>query len=119
MKSSPLFSGLMYAGLFMLVGTLLASLIMLGTNVPESSWLSSALFIHGVAMFIGGISSGKRGGSKGWYHGGLLGIVYAVIVWIIGFLAYDAGLTKELMYLTGVAFAAGALGGMIGVNMKK
>ncbi|TVY11935.1 TIGR04086 family membrane protein [Paenibacillus cremeus] len=118
MKGSPLFVGLMYAGLFMLLGTLTASLILLGTNLPESSWLSSTLFIHGVAMFAGGLTTGKRSGSKGWYHGGLLGLVYTIIVWIIGFLAYDGGLSKELMYLGVVAFLAGAFGGMIGVNLK-
>ncbi|MDF2961692.1 MAG: hypothetical protein K0S39_3427 [Paenibacillus sp.] len=119
MKQSPLFSGLMYAMIFMLIGTLMTSLLMLATSMQESSLFSYTMSIHGVAMFVGGLVSGKRSGSKGWYHGGMLGLVYTVIVWIIGFLAYDAGLTGQTLYLLGLSFLSGSLGGMIGVNLKK
>ncbi|SCW45907.1 putative membrane protein, TIGR04086 family [Paenibacillus tianmuensis] len=119
MKNSPLFAGLVYAVAFMLAGTLLASLVLLGTNIPEKSWLGATLFIHGVALLIGGAVSGKRSGSKGWYHGGLLGAMYTVVVWMIGFLAYDASFSKEMLVLAVVGLLAGALGGMIGINLKK
>ncbi len=119
MKNSPLFAGLVYAVAFMLAGTFLASLVMLGTNIPEKSWLGATLFIHGIAMLAGGVVSGRRSGSKGWYHGGMLGAIYTVVVWIIGFLAYDAGFSKEMLGLAAVALLAGALGGMIGINLKK
>ncbi|MFH5182259.1 TIGR04086 family membrane protein [Paenibacillus sp. TAB 01] len=119
MKQSPLFSGLMFAMVFMLIGTLLTSLLMLATSLQESSLFAYTMSIHGIAMFIGGIVSGKRSESKGWYHGGVLGIVYTLIVWLIGFLAYDAGFSAQTLYLALLSFAAGALGGMIGVNVKK
>ncbi|MBP1156552.1 MULTISPECIES: TIGR04086 family membrane protein [unclassified Paenibacillus] len=119
MKNSPLFSGLTYAGGFMLIGTLIASLILLATDIPEDSWAGTTLFIHGLAMLVGGIVSGKRSGSKGWYQGILLGSIYTAVVWIIGFLAYDSGLTKDMLILAGLALTAGAIGGIIGVNLKK
>ncbi|MCR8634081.1 MULTISPECIES: TIGR04086 family membrane protein [Paenibacillus] len=119
MKQSPIFSGLMYAMIFMLLGTLMTSLLMLTTNLQENSLFSYTMSVHGVAMFVGGLVSGKRSGSKGWYNGGLLGLVYTLIVWIIGFLAYDAGLSWQTLYLLGLSFMAGSLGGMIGVNLKK
>jgi putative membrane protein (TIGR04086 family) len=119
MKQSPLFSGLMYAMVFMLLGTLMTSLLMLATNLQESSLYSYTMSVHGVAMLIGGLVAGKRSGTKGWYHGGLLGLLYACIVWIIGFLAYDAGFSEQTLVLLGLSFAAGALGGILGVNLKK
>lgn len=119
MKQSPLFSGLMYSMIFMLIGTVMTSMLMLITSLQESSLFGYTMSIHGIAMFIGGIVSGKRSISKGWYHGGFLGIVYTLVIWLIGFLAYDAGITKETLYLLLLSFAAGALGGMIGVNVKK
>jgi putative membrane protein (TIGR04086 family) len=119
MKQSPLFSGLVYAMIFMLLGTMMTSLLMLATDMQESSVQSYTMSIHGVAMFVGGIIAGKRSGSKGWYHGGMLGLVYSFIVWLIGFLAYDAGLSSDTLFLLGVSFLAGAFGGMIGVNLKR
>ncbi|NHN30067.1 TIGR04086 family membrane protein [Paenibacillus agricola] len=119
MKQSPLFSGLMVAMVFMLLGTLLTSLLMLATNLQENSLYSYTMSIHGIAMLIGGITAGKRSGSKGWYHGGLLGMVYACIVWTIGFLAYDIGLTTQVLYLVVLTTISGALGGMLGIHLKK
>jgi len=119
MNQSPLFSGLLYAMIFMMLGTFVTSLLMLTTSLHESSLFSYTMSIHGVAMFVGGLVSGKRSGRKGWYHGGMLGLVYTLIVWIVGFLSYDAGLSAQTLYLLIISFIAGCLGGMIGINLKK
>ncbi|MFE5320122.1 TIGR04086 family membrane protein [Paenibacillus sp. NPDC056579] len=119
MKQSPLLSGLLYSMIFMLIGTFLISLLMMATNLQETSLFGYTMSVHGVAMFIGGIVSGKRSGTRGWYHGGMLGIFYCLIVWMIGFLAYDTGLSVETLYLLGLTFGSGALGGILGINMKK
>lgn len=119
MNASPLLSGLLYSILYMLVGTLLASLLMLGTSIPESSWVTLTFCIHGMAMLAGGFISGKRSGQKGWYYGGTLGLLYSVTVWIVGFLAYDAGFSLQTLYLLLLALGVGAIGGIVGVNMKK
>ncbi|SDE60133.1 putative membrane protein, TIGR04086 family [Paenibacillus sp. UNCCL117] len=119
MSRSPLLSGLMLSAGVALIGTLLASLLMLGTGLSENSWLAVTLIIHGLALTAGGFVTGKRSESKGWYRGGLLGIMYTFVVWLIGFLAYDSSITRELMMIAGLALAAGAFGGMVGVNVKK
>ncbi|PZE19451.1 TIGR04086 family membrane protein [Paenibacillus xerothermodurans] len=119
MRQSPLFSGLLYAVIFMLLGTVMTSMLMMATNLEENALHSYTLSVHGVAMFVGGMISGKRAGSKGWYHGGLLGVVYSMIVWMVGFLSYDTGFSSDTVFLVGLSFVAGALGGMIGVNLKK
>jgi putative membrane protein (TIGR04086 family) len=119
MKRSPLFSGLLVAMVFMLIGTLMTSILMLATNLQENSLYSYTMSIHGIAMLLGGITAGKHSGQKGWYHGGLLGLFYASIVWIIGFLAYDIGITTQVLYLMVLAIVSGALGGMLGINLKK
>lgn len=117
--SSPMLSGLLYALIMMSLGTLIVSLLLLWSNVQESSLPTYGKIIHGIAIFVGGWVSGKRAASRGWYHGGLLGVLYAVLVWIVGFLAYDNGLNlTSLAMLTG-SFGSGALGGMLGVNSRK
>ncbi|MDR6881756.1 putative membrane protein (TIGR04086 family) [Bacillus sp. 3255] len=75
--------------------------------------------IHAVSLFIGGWVSGKRAETRGWYHGGLVGIVYFILIFLVGFLAFDAGLNLQSLQLLGILFASGALGGVLGVNTKK
>jgi putative membrane protein (TIGR04086 family) len=117
--SSPIFSGLVYSLIVMAVGTLITSLLLLFSNVQESSLPTYTSIIHGISVFIGGWVAGKRAGNRGWYFGGLLGVLYSVIVWIVGFLAYDSGLNVKSLVLLGAAFAIGSLGGILGVNSRK
>ncbi|TBL81601.1 TIGR04086 family membrane protein [Paenibacillus thalictri] len=117
--SSPVLSGLLYSLVTMTILTLLTSLILFSTNMKESSLIGYAYGIHAISLFLGGVIAGKRSESSGWYHGGLLGLLYSVIIFIVAFLAYDAGFSKMTLYLLGLTFASGALGGMIGVNMRK
>ena len=74
---------------------------------------------YGVSILAGGVASGRRSDSRGWYHGGMLGLVYSVIILIIAFLAYDQGFSMQTLYVTLLTFASGALGGIIGVNTKR
>lgn len=116
---SPLWTGLVWSIASMIVLTLVLSLLLWLSNMKESGLSSWVYVIHAVSLVIGGFAAGRNGGSRGWYHGGLLGIVYSLIVLVIGYLALDAsfGWNVLLLLLGGIVF--GALGGIIGVNTKK
>lgn len=117
--TSPLFSGLVYSLIMMTIGTILTSLLLFLTSTQESALHTLTTIIHGVSLFIGGWVSGKRAGNKGWYYGGMLGLIYFLIIFLVGFLAFDAGLNLQSLQLLGIFFASGALGGMLGVNTRK
>ncbi|CDN42433.1 MULTISPECIES: TIGR04086 family membrane protein [Paenibacillus] len=116
---SPMLGGLAYSGLWLALGALLLSLMLYAGNLSEDSLPAWALGIHGTASLCGGFTSGKRSGAKGWYHGGLLGLVYGLLVLVIGFLAADAGMSSKTGILFLIVALAGAFGGMIGVNLRK
>nr|WP_244163133.1 TIGR04086 family membrane protein [Paenibacillus pectinilyticus] len=116
---SPLFSGLVYSFTMMTIGTVVTSLFLLLTSAQESSLHTITTIIHAVSLFIGGWVSGKRAGNRGWYHGGLVGFFYFALIFLVGFLAFDAGLNLQSLQLLGILFAAGALGGILGVNTQK
>ncbi|UJF31972.1 TIGR04086 family membrane protein [Paenibacillus hexagrammi] len=117
--TSPLLSGLVYALIMMTIGTIVTSLFLLLTSTQESSLHTLTMIIHGVSLFIGGWVAGKRAGSRGWYYGGMLGILYFLLIFLVGFLAFDAGLNLQSLQLLGILFVSGALGGMLGVNTRK
>ncbi|MNI44755.1 hypothetical protein D3C73_991480 [compost metagenome] len=117
--TSPILSGLVYALVMLTIGTIVTSLILLLTSTQESSLPTLTRILHGVSLFVGGWVAGKRAEHRGWYYGGMLGIVYSVLIFIVGFLAFDAGLNLQSLQLVSIAFAAGALGGILGVNSRK
>ncbi|MGO4546171.1 TIGR04086 family membrane protein [Paenibacillus sp. 2TAB23] len=117
--ASPLLAGVLFSIIWLAAGALLLSLLLHFTGMKESSLATNALLVHGFAALAGGFTSGRRSESKGWYNGGLLGLIYGAIVIIISFLASDASLTLHSALLLGASLLAGAFGGMIGVNMKK
>ncbi|MVO99648.1 TIGR04086 family membrane protein [Paenibacillus lutrae] len=114
--SSPFLTGLLHSLGALVIGTLLTSFILWSSSAQESSLSTLAYITHGLSIFIGGWVSGKRAGRKGWYFGGMLGLIYSVSVWVAGFLAFDTPFQPGTILLVGLAFAAGALGGIIGVN---
>ena len=117
--TSPLFSGMVYAFITMAIFSLIYSFVLSLTNQSEDSLTFFAYLIHALAIFVGSYACGKRIQSRGWYHGGILGLVYAVIIIIIGFLSFDNGLSLQTLFAVIAAYLIGACGGILGVNQTK
>ena len=117
--TSPLFTGMVYAFITMAISSLLYSFVLSFTNQSEDSLTFFAYLIHALAIFVGSYACGKRTSSKGWYHGGILGLVYAVIIIVIGFLSFDNGISLHTLFALIAAYLIGAFGGILGVNNTK
>jgi putative membrane protein (TIGR04086 family) len=117
--ASPLFSGIVYAFITMAICSLLFSFVLTLTKQSEDTLPFFVYLIHALSIFIGSYVCGKRTDHKGWYHGGILGLVYAVIIILIGFLSFNNGISLHTIFLIIVAYLLGALGGILGVNHKK
>ncbi|MCF6092753.1 TIGR04086 family membrane protein [Microaerobacter geothermalis] len=121
MKSSfsPTLSGLFYTLLIVIIGSLLTALILKLTSVREASIPYFTYGINTLALLIGGFIAGKRSQQRGWYSGGLTGLMYGIVILLIGFLAFDAIISWIFLAYILVSFVLGAIGGILGVNMKK
>lgn len=117
--ASPLFSGLVYTFIVMGITTIAASMILMLTDQDEARLTAYSYVIHGISVLTGSFVSGKRAGFKGWYYGALLGLLYGVIVLIIGFLSFDRGLDIRTLLFVGGAVLTGVVGGILGVNARK
>jgi len=119
LMAMPMLAGITYALIWLAVGALLLSLLLHFTSFKESNLEMMAFVVHSFASFVGGFSAGKRANSKGWYYGASLGIVYGLLIIIVSFLATDVSLSLHSAILLFTVLAAGAIGGMIGVNLRK
>ncbi|MED4958030.1 TIGR04086 family membrane protein [Paenibacillus macerans] len=117
--SQPTVSGLWYAFLWMMIGALILSLLLQGEMLEEPELALYTYLVHGIAVLFGGIVSGKRAKQRGWYQGGLTGLLYVVLLLLISFLALDTSLTLRDCILLAPGLVIGAFGGMIGVNLNR
>ncbi|MCM3129963.1 MULTISPECIES: TIGR04086 family membrane protein [unclassified Paenibacillus] len=116
---SPLLSGLITAFVWMFVGALVLSLFLWLTGMREQDLSSYTYFVHSIALLFGGFASGKKSGERGWYHGGITGVVYGLLVFVIGFLALNSSIQLYDLLQWVIAFFVAALGGIFGVNIKR
>ena len=117
--SNPILSGLYHSFVWMFIGALVLSFFLWMSDLREQELSTYTYVVHGLSLLIGGFIAGKRSGEKGWYYGGLTGIVYGLLVLLIGFLALDASFNwKDSLQLL-IAFLLSALGGIFGVNTQR
>lgn len=115
----PLITGLVYSFIFMALCTLVLSFMLWLSDFGEHSLSTAAYIIHGAAVLTGGFVSGRHSLRKGWLNGGMTGIVYALIIIMIGFLGFDTGFTLQSLLLMGICAVSAATGGIMGVNTRK
>jgi putative membrane protein, TIGR04086 family/integral membrane protein, TIGR04097 family len=114
--ASPIVSGILWAIIWLAAGTLLVSLLLYSSSMNENEIVPWVFGVHGFASFCGGFVSARRSGRRGWYIGLATGLLYALIVLLSSYLANDIGWTSRILSMLGICCAAGAFGGMLGVN---
>lgn len=95
----------------------IASAVLHLTTVPE---YISPYIIFGVSLIgivFGSRLAGKKAGSRGWLNGGMVGLLYVVILLLVGLLFIE-NFALSLLVLSKlfIGFIFGAFGGMLGVN---
>lgn len=89
------------------------------TDLREQTSEIAVYAVHALAASAGGFAAARKTGIRGWYTGGCFGIVYAVAVLLVGFLAFDTTWTKHVLLTSSISLPSGILGGMIGVGSSR
>lgn len=117
-SSSPIVIGALTTLGLVFIGSFICALTLHFSQWNENNLSYFTYAINGCGLLIGGFMAGRKGGQKGWYFGGLSGVAYFIVVFLIGFLAIDlAPRLSALLFLVG-SFLIGALGGVLGVNFS-
>lgn len=79
--------------------------------------INSIIMILGITS--GAILTSKKLEKKGWLSGGLIGIFYFLIIFIVSkIFIKDFSIDKYLLIKSFIALVTGCIGGMIGINIK-
>lgn len=114
----PIFSGLITIICILFGISLLLSLLLHFTSMTEASieWFLLPLTL--LTLFIGGVVSGYKSGTKGWYFGGMTGILFLLLIWLVSYLGFDMTLSSKNLTLYLFYFLLSLIGGIVGVNMS-
>lgn len=120
---SSFFTGFLKGALVALAVTVgvffIFALLLSYTGMPEDSIRYIAYITEAVGAFLAGIVPAKKIRRKGILTGGLCGVLYMAIIWVVSSLISDGfyfNLHVLIMLIT--SLASGALGGIVGVNAK-
>ncbi|MDG4655397.1 TIGR04086 family membrane protein [Ectobacillus antri] len=86
------------------------------TNISDSSLVVIIFILAIISMLASGFVSGMKAKMKGWLAGGATGIFFSLFVFLINYLGYSQGLSKESMVYHLGLIAASTIGGIFGVN---
>lgn len=96
------------------------ALLLTHTSMPDSI-IGTVVFVTMIfAIMLAGFTVARRASSRGWLNGAVGGLLYVLILYIIGAL-FVTGFVfdKHVVMLLIVGFLSGAFGGIVGINMKK
>lgn len=98
---------------------LIVAILITYTSIRESSipLITSIIMIVGIVF--SAISSSIHIKSKGWLHGGIVGLVFVLILVILSkMFISDYSIDRIALYKIGLGMGTGIIGGMLGVNIK-
>lgn len=96
------------------------ALLLTYTGLPDST-IGTVVFVTMViAVMLAGFMSARNATSRGWLNGALGGLLYVAILYMLGAL-FVTGFVfdKYVLSLLAVGFLSGAVGGIVGINMKR
>lgn len=100
----------------------LCAALLLGLAVFLTDWdglpRTVPLFNY-VGILVGSLAAGRRAGRIGWLHGGMVGLLYFLLLTVFtqGDARLNALTSWSGLQRAGISFLVGALGGMFGVGL--
>lgn len=112
--------GLAAAMMLCIVIFAVAALVMLFSPLPDRYTRVITIVTSILSIVIGAVITARSYGSKGWLWGGIMGLSFIMLLYIIGMLTVT-GFVFDTYVVTMLisGFIAGGIGGIIGTNMRR
>ncbi len=112
--------GAAIATIFTLAVFVVFALLLSYTPLAEETIPFIALITEGLGAAISGFVPARKTGRNGALSGAVCGILYILIIWICASVTSDGlFLDPHIFIMAGISVLMGAIGGILGVNLKK
>jgi putative membrane protein (TIGR04086 family) len=109
--------GMIWGLVVLLAGTLTQGVYGYARPLSPETEATMAFVWHVMAGLAGGFSSARRAAGSGWMHGALAGMALVLSLAAVAGVATALPTLATLLQLAGIGTGAGAVGGIIGVNV--
>jgi len=115
-----IFKGVLISLVVSFVLLAIFAIVLTYTSVSENTIVPVIIVVTGISILVGTILESKKIVKNGIWLGGIIGLVYVLILYIISsLLNADFSINMQSFILILVAIFSGMIGGIIGVNNRK
>ncbi len=110
--------GISYAVALILL--LILAVFVTFTSFKEENIKIAVSIINGITVILSGTLACRRVKTLGWLNGGIEGVFYTLLLFLISILIFDNfNFGLSMILSVAIAFVLGAVGGIIGINLKR
>lgn len=114
-----LIKGIAVAIFITLIMILALSIILSMSDVKENVIMPTVIFLSAFSILIGGFLVTKKVDEKGILYGSIVGISYMIILYFISsIINFDFSLNFNSFIMVAIGVFGGAIGGILGINLK-
>lgn len=96
------------------------AIILSYTEFPETMVPSVVVVGTLISIMFAGTSIARKARTRGWLNGAIAGLTYMVVLYLISSLTVaDFRIDQYVIFMLLAGLGAGALGGIVGINLKK
>jgi len=115
-----LLKGIVTSYAFTLLSFLVFALVLSFSNIPDATMPGMILLISMISILFGAATCTRGAHTQGWLWGGIVGLIYAMVIYLLSsFFVTGFRTPMSTLYLILGYMATGAVGGIVGINMKK
>ena len=115
-----IFKGVLISLVVSFVLLAIFAIVLTYTSVSENTIVPVIIVVTGISILVGTILESRKIVKNGIWLGGIIGLVYVLILYIISsLLNADFSINTQSFILILVAIFSGMIGGIIGVNYRK
>ena len=95
------------------------ALLLAYTDMRETIITPVIICTSGISILVGSMISSKNIRKQGLINGGLVGLIYITIIYLLSSIVQgNFGLNASSIIMIATSILAGALGGIVGVNLR-
>ncbi len=98
----------------------LFALILSNTDFPEKFISTAVVITTIISVLTAGTTSTRGLKNRGWLNGSIVGFIYMLILYLLSSLIFNNfTIDKYVITMTVIGVLTGAIGGILGINVKK
>jgi putative membrane protein (TIGR04086 family) len=115
-----LLKGLLASYIITIPAFMLFALILANVDFPQRLVTPVVVVITVVSVLTAGAVSTKDVRSRGWLNGGIVGLIYMIILYLISSIVYsNFAVDRNVLTMTVIGVLSGAIGGIMSINTRK